>query len=254
MSPPPATTPAPTPPVLTLRAVRRLLEGVIPPAMCSVSEDGTPHVNYLSHAEYVDDEHVALTFQFFNRSRANVLATGRVALSIEDPTCGGGVMLRLHYLRTDTEGPIFERLRAKLAGIAAHTGMEKVFHLRGADVYRVEGLELMDIRYGLPSLASRCDLAGGVRRLGQTLAEAADMAALLRTFLAGSRPNCASTTRSSGCSTSSARGSTASAASVTPTPAPALKCHWPMRAWPAWRCARACRSASATWRRSTTTR
>jgi adenylate cyclase len=178
-------TPSPPSPELTLRAVRRLLEGVIPPAMCSVSEDGMPHVNYLSHAEYIDDDHVALTFQFFNRSRANVLATGRVALSVEDPTCGAGVMLELRYLRTDTEGPIFERLRAKLAGIAAHTGMEKVFHLRGADVYRVEGLELMDIRYGLPSLASRCDLAGGVRRLGQALAEAVDMAALLRTFLAG---------------------------------------------------------------------
>ena len=80
----------------------------------------------------------------------------RVALSIEDPTCGAGVMLELRYLRTDTEGPIFERLRAKLAGIAAHTGMEKVFHLRGADVYHVERLELMDIRCGLPSLASRC--------------------------------------------------------------------------------------------------
>lgn len=181
----PTMTTTPTPPTLTLRAVRRLLEGVIPPTMCSVSEDGMPHVNYLSHAEYIDDEHVALTFQFFNRSRANVLATGRVALSIEDPTCGAGVMLELRYLRTDTEGPVFERLRAKLAGIAAHTGMEKVFHLRGADVYRVEGLELLDTRHELPSLASRCDLAGGVRRLGQALAEAVDMAALLRTFLSG---------------------------------------------------------------------
>ena len=170
---------------LELRTIRRLLEGVIPPAMCSVADDGTPHVNYLSHAEYVDDDHVALTFQFFNRSRANVLATRRIALCVEDPVCGTGVMLRLHYLRTDTEGPVFERLRAKLAGIAAHSGMEKVFHLRGADVYRVEGLEWLDVRHGLPSLASRCDLAGGVRRLGQALAEAVDMAALLRTFLAG---------------------------------------------------------------------
>ena len=31
-----------------------------------------PHVNYLSHAEYVDPEHVALTFQFLNRSRTLV--------------------------------------------------------------------------------------------------------------------------------------------------------------------------------------
>lgn len=178
---------APAAPALTLRAVRRLLEGVIPPTICSVSEDGMPHVNYLSHAEYVDDDHVALTWQFFNRSRANVLATGRVALVVEDPAHGVGVMLRLRYLRTETEGPVFERLRAKLAGIAAHSGMEKVFHLRGADVYRVVGLRLQDPRHGLPSVAPRCDLVGGVRRLGQSLAEAADAGALLRAFLDGLR-------------------------------------------------------------------
>jgi len=117
---------------LKLRDVRRLLEGIIPPAMCTVAADGTPHVNYLSHAEYIDDEHVALTYQFLNRSRANILATGRVALSVEDPITGVSVVLQLRFERTDTAGPVFERLRAKLSGIAAQTGMEKVFHLRGA--------------------------------------------------------------------------------------------------------------------------
>jgi adenylate cyclase len=170
---------------LTLRAVRRLLEGVIPPAMCSVSEDGMPHMTFLSHAEYVDDEHIALTFQFFNRSRANVLATGRVALMVEDPLSTVGVTLQLRYLRTDTEGPVFERLRAKLAGIASHTGMDKVFHLRGADLYRVESVRQLDARHPLPSGVARCDLAGGVRQLGQALAEAADAASLLRVFFAG---------------------------------------------------------------------
>lgn len=170
---------------LKLRDVRRLLEGVIPPAMCTVAADGMPHVNYLSHAEYVDDEHVALTYQFLNRSRANVLATGRVALSVEDPITGVSVLLQLRYERTDTEGPVFERLRAKLAGIAAQTGMEKVFHLRGADVYRVESLRKLDPVHPLPALAPRCDLAAGVRRLSEQLAEAADLRGLLQAFIEG---------------------------------------------------------------------
>lgn len=38
---------APSP---SLRQVRRLLEGVIPPAISTVAADGTPHVSYLSHA------------------------------------------------------------------------------------------------------------------------------------------------------------------------------------------------------------
>ena len=170
---------------LKLRDVRRLLEGVIPPAMCSVGADGMPHVNYLSHAEYIDDEHVALTYQFLNRARANILATGRVALSVEDPFTGVSVLLQLRYERTDTEGPVFERLRAKLAGIAAQTGMEKVFHLRGADVYRVESLRKLDPVHPLPSMAPRCDLATGVRRLSEQLAEAADLRSLLTAFIDG---------------------------------------------------------------------
>lgn len=170
---------------LKLRDVRRLLEGVIPPAMCSVAADGMPHVNYLSHAEYIDDEHVALTYQFLNRARANVLATGRVALSVEDPITGVSVLLQLRYERTDTEGPVFERLRAKLAGIAAQTGMEKVFHLRGADVYRVESLRKLDPVHPLPAMAPRCDLAAGVRRLSEQLGEAPDLRSLLQAFIDG---------------------------------------------------------------------
>lgn len=171
--------------MLTLRALRRLLEGVIPPAMCSVSEDGVPHAAFLSQAEFVDDEHLAMTFQFFNRTRANVLATGRVALMVEDPESKIGVMLRLRYLRTETAGPVFERLRAKLAGIAAHTGMERVFHLRGADLYHVEALRWLDRRHSLPPPQSRCDLALGVRRLGQALSEAPDLASLVTSLLQG---------------------------------------------------------------------
>lgn len=167
---------------LTLRAVRRLLEGVIPPVMCTVSADKVPHVNYLSHAEYIDEEHVALTYQFLNRSRQNVLATGRVALCVEDPFTGTGVVMQLRYLRTDTEGPVFERLRAKLAGIAAQTGMEKVFHLRGADLYRVESLRQVDPRHPMPGLAPRCDLPTGLRRASARLAEADTLDALLRAF------------------------------------------------------------------------
>ena len=96
-----------------------------------------PNVSYLSLAEYVDPLHIALSYQFFNRSRENVLATRRAALTLDDPYTGAGVVLQLEYLRTETEGPVFERLRAKLMGVASHVGMDEVFHLRGADIYRV---------------------------------------------------------------------------------------------------------------------
>lgn len=172
-------------PRLTLREVRRILDGVIPPSICSVSADGVPHANLLSHAEYVDEEHVALSFQFFNRSRENILSTGRVALMAEDPFSGAGVEMQLRYERTETEGPVFERLRAKLAGIAAHSGMEQVFRLRGADIYLVLEVRRIQQVKALPVLAARCDLAAAARALSRRLADCEDLASVLQTAMDG---------------------------------------------------------------------
>ncbi len=170
---------------ITLFGVRRMLEGVVPPSMCTVGTDGMPHVNYLSQAEYVDAEHIALSFQFFNRSRENVLATRRAALAIDDPVSGAGVVMDVEYLRTETEGPIFERLRAKLAGIASQAGMQKVFKLRGADIYRVRSLRRVPGRRELPSARMRCDLAAGTRLLSERMAHCEDLGELLDTLLSG---------------------------------------------------------------------
>lgn len=172
---------------LSLLAVRRVLDGGIPPTLCSVSADGIPHVNLLSHVEYVDGGHVALTFQFFNHSRENILATGRASLMVEDPCAGASLALQLRYLRTETEGPVFERLRAKLAGIAAHTGMEDVFRLRGADIYEVRGIQAMHGGASLPTLQPRCDLAAGARAVSTRLAECDELSLLPQIAMDGLR-------------------------------------------------------------------
>lgn len=168
-----------------LKSIRRMLEGLMPPSMTTVSPDGMPHVNHVSHAEYLDEQHIALTWQFQNASRANILATRRACLSFDDPTSGTGFVMQIEYLRTETEGPLFERLRAKLAGIASHSGMAGVFHLRGADVYRVLELRRVPGRLDMPSLAPRCDVAAGARRVSEALARCDDAAAMLDTLLTG---------------------------------------------------------------------
>src|SRR5690606_22908181 len=88
-----------------------------------------------------DREHIALSFQFFNKTRRNVLENPVGTLMLIDPLSGGLYRLRLRYLRTETAGQLFERMKAKLAGIASHTGMSGIFKLRGADIYRVEHIE-----------------------------------------------------------------------------------------------------------------
>ncbi|WP_028080388.1 GAF domain-containing protein [Solimonas soli] len=144
---------------LDLDAVRDCLDSTIPCAIATVAADGTPNVTYVSHAEYVDAEHLALSFQFFNKTRDNVLARREALLYATESTTGASYRLTLDYLRTESEGPLFERMKARLAGIASFTGMTAVFRLRGADVYRVRAIEPVAGITPLPKPPQRKPLA-----------------------------------------------------------------------------------------------
>jgi len=164
---------------VTLSSIRRMFEGVIPATMCTVSAEGMPHLCYLSQVEYVDERHVALSFQFFNRSRENILATRRCAVTVDDPYTAAGVRMQLLYLRTEDSGPTFERMKAKLAGIAAHCGMEKVYHLQGADIYEVQSIETITGRKTLQAPEPRCDVRAGTRAVIDRISACQDMDSLL---------------------------------------------------------------------------
>ena len=127
---------------VTLDAIRDCLEGAIPALIATCAADGTPNVSYLSQVQYVDRHHVALSFQFFNKTRANALANPRARLMVAHPESATLYRLEVEYLRTETAGPLFESMRARLASIASHTGMTDVFRLLGADVYRVAGIRI----------------------------------------------------------------------------------------------------------------
>jgi hypothetical protein len=126
---------------LSIDAIRECLDGAIPGVIATCAADGTPNVTFVSEVHFVDAQHVALSFQFFNKTRENVLASRRACVLVTHPETAARYRLTLEYLRTETEGPLFESMKAKLAGIASHTGMAGVFRLLGSDVYRVHGIE-----------------------------------------------------------------------------------------------------------------
>ena len=128
----------------TLESLRPCLDGAIPAVIATSSPDGTPNVAYVSQVHYVDAAHVALSFQFFSKTRENVLAHPFAMVQVIEPGSFRHFRLKLHYLRTETTGPLFEYMKAQLAGIAARTGMAKVFALRGADIYKVLDIESVD--------------------------------------------------------------------------------------------------------------
>jgi hypothetical protein len=136
---------------LSIPTLRRCFEGAIPATIATCSRDGTPNVSYVSEVHYVDRQHVALSFQFFSKTRQNVLENPRATVLVIHPDTGAQYKLAVRYLRTEESGPLFECMKAKLAGLASHSGMTGVFKLRGSDVYRVESVTEV---YGTPLDAS----------------------------------------------------------------------------------------------------
>ena len=152
---------------LSIDAIRDSLDGQIPASLATCSPDGVPNGTYISQVHYVDPEHVALSFQFFNKTRENILANPCAVVLVIDPLTSARYRLQLRYLRTETQGAVFENMKAKLAGIASHTGMSGVFRLLGADIYRVTGVTAVDGQTVLPSPARRSLLAA-VRAFSQS--------------------------------------------------------------------------------------
>lgn len=167
--------PAPsTPPALTLDALRDCFEGTVPAVLATVDPGGMPNVSYISQIHYVGPDRVALSYQFFNKTRRNILATRTAAVEVVDPLTTAFYQLDLDFETTQTEGPMFESMKARLAGIASHTGMAGVFRLMGADIFRVRAIRQVvppKVARALPPVAA----LPALRRVLADMAKAATL-------------------------------------------------------------------------------
>ena len=126
---------------VTLESLATCFQGLLPSQLFTCSSDGVPNAAYLSHVEYVDNEHVALSFQFFNKSRRNIAENPNALVFVLDPDTGQGWSLRLKYTRSETEGLLFDRMALRIEAIASYCGLKGIFKLRAADIYRVLSIE-----------------------------------------------------------------------------------------------------------------
>ena len=169
-------------PPLTVDSIRDCLEGFIPSAIATCAVDGTPNVTYVSQVDYVDRAHVALSFQFFNKTRENILANPYATVYVIHPLTAQAYCLSLQYLRTEDHGLLFERMKVKLAGIASHSGMAGIFKLQGADIYRVLRIEPVPVAV-LPAPVP-CSVLSALRQLAERMQTCADIAVLFDETLA----------------------------------------------------------------------
>jgi hypothetical protein len=124
-----------------LSDLRRCFRGGVPAVVATAAADGTPNVTYLSTVHLVDAERVALSNQFFSKTSRNLAENPRASVLVIDPLTYDEHRLSLVFERTERRGPLFESLREEVDAVAALCGMQDVFRLRAADVYRVVRIE-----------------------------------------------------------------------------------------------------------------
>ena len=117
--------------------IKAAMQGVIPSHVVTSSHDGTPNASAISQVYYVDADHVALSHQFFNKTKRNIEENPRAMAWVISPETFEGWDLELEFLRSETSGPIFDVMEMQIEAIASMVGMKGIFKLRAADVFRV---------------------------------------------------------------------------------------------------------------------
>jgi hypothetical protein len=141
--------------VIALEELARCFEGVVPATMATCSAAGVPNVVDISHVQYVDARHVALSRQFFSKTIRNVLENPRAQVTLWDPVTFELYVLDLRFARSETTGPIFDRMATRIEAIASHTGMAGIFKLLAADVFEVLRVQHVTAHLAPPDPAAR---------------------------------------------------------------------------------------------------
>jgi adenylate cyclase len=177
---------------LGLEELAPCFQGLVPAMLFTCANDGTPNAAFLSQVEYVDPTHVALSFQFFNKSRRNIAENPHALIRVIDPDTHQGWALRLKYERSEESGPIFDRMFLRIEAIASYTGLKGIFKLKAADIYKVEAVEQVPEECGI---TARWSPRGGrpdavftmqaIRDLTATITAADSLESLLDSILTG---------------------------------------------------------------------
>jgi GAF domain-containing protein/pyridoxamine 5'-phosphate oxidase-like protein len=175
-----------------LAGIWRCFQGVIPSIIATADRDGTPNVTYLSQVYFVDERHVALSCQFFNKTRRNLDENPSACAEVMDPLTLQAYRLRLKFLRSEKSGPLFDAMALRIEASASVTGMSGVFRLIAADVFEVILAEMVpgflteppaEVPAGISLEGARTEMRG-LQWVSERINRAADLESLLESVLA----------------------------------------------------------------------
>ena len=80
--------------VPTLESLWRCFDGVVPTLLATCDKAGIPNASLISNVSYIDEKHVAISRQFFNKTTKNLLENPDCLAVMWDP-----IDLSMHRLR-----------------------------------------------------------------------------------------------------------------------------------------------------------
>ena len=173
-----------SPPAVALESIASCFEGIIPASICTCSRDGTPNLTYISVVQLVDSLHVGLSYQFFNKTRENLLQNPFVQVVVVSPTNLHQYRLDLLHERTETGGALFDRVKTRLDAVASQTGMSHIFSLRGVDIFQVLDCRPMNAQTGGDEL-SRVDQLSQIEEFAARVAACDGLESVIDVSLCG---------------------------------------------------------------------
>lgn len=135
---------------IPLSSIARALSGILPGSIATSDAEGTPNISFLSDVRIVDARHVALSRQFFNKTSQNLEQNPHACVEVHDPITLQPYRLRLRFVRSEREGPLFAQMSSRIEAIASHIGLKGVFKLLSADVFEVLEVEALEGFLGAP--------------------------------------------------------------------------------------------------------
>ena len=118
-------------------------QGVIPSTFSTSSLDGMPNVTYISHVHYIDEEHIALSRQFFNKTWKNIHENPLFTVAVTCPETFTLWKINLSYKNEEKKGDLFEEMDMIITAIASMQGMEDTFKLQSAVICKVESIQTL---------------------------------------------------------------------------------------------------------------
>jgi GAF domain-containing protein len=174
-----------------LSDIFRCFQGLVPSIIATADARGVPNVTYVSQVYLVDERHVALSCQFFNKTRRNLDENPVACAEVIDPLTIQAYRLRLRFLRSEKSGPLFDTMSLRIDAIASHTGMTGVFRLIAADVFEVVSAEMVEgfltdppenVHAGISLEGARTEMRG-LQLVSDRINRAADLESLLGSVL-----------------------------------------------------------------------